>query len=130
MGKATLYHPVSLTVIRAAAIACNWKFGKIKQEWANEDTFTACYLAEIDLGKTGYILVERDALIHQVQECFADDVLIRDIWTTRSGRILVKFETSIDPKELPGLSNANLVDDEATQVAEVHQIADGMGWLR
>lgn len=103
MGKATLYHPVSLTVIRAAAIKCDWRFGKIKQLEANEDRFEARYIGEVDLNQKGYILVDKKALIQQVQDCFAEDVEITDIWTTRSGKVICEFTTRIVPNELPGL---------------------------
>jgi hypothetical protein len=121
MGRATLYHPVSLTVIRAAAIRCGWRFGKIIQEYASEETFTAHYNAEIDLQRKGFVLFEKQVLIHQINECFAGDVEIVDVWTNRSGRVFCSFNTSIRPDPLPSMDDADPLravrEDEADEPA-------------
>ncbi len=86
MGKTTLYHPISLHVVRGAAEYCGFKFGKIKQIYGNQTQRKAIYSAEIermpgDLFKMGTLL----RVQHDLQECFMDDIRIEWVHVHQSG---------------------------------------------
>lgn len=109
MGKTTLYHPISLLVIRGAALYCGWAFGKIKRLEVDNNRCTATYSAEIvkmpgDLAKNGTLL----RIHHDLQECFMDDIRIRWVHMTQGGKWTCKidvavrhFETDIAAAPLP-----------------------------
>jgi len=87
MGKKTLYHPVSLHVIRGAAEYCGFQFGTIKQKWNDPEKRTARYDVEIkkmpdDLMKTGTLL----GIHHDLQNCFMDDIRVHWVHMTQSGQ--------------------------------------------
>jgi len=86
MGKTTLYHPVSLHVIRGAAEYCGFQFGTIKQKWSDREKQTARYDVEIvkmpgDLMETGTLL----GIHHDLQNCFMDDIRVHWVHMTQSG---------------------------------------------
>lgn len=111
MGKKTLYHPVSLHVIRGAAEYCGFQFGKIKQRWAVPETQQASYDLEIarmpgDLATSGTLL----RIHHDLQECFMDDIEVSWVHMTQSGkwscRLWVKLKRGDqDIEKLPVLPN-------------------------
>jgi hypothetical protein len=93
MGKITLYHPISLTVIRGAALYCNWKIGRIKQTWSDQETTYAEYIMEIVGMPAGMDEHTNKVIAHQFQHCFLDDITVKRVWQTGNGswqaRVLV-----------------------------------------
>jgi len=85
MGKITLYHPISLTVIRGAALYCNWKLGRIKQTEADAESTFASYICEIVSMPDGMEDMPNKVIRRQLQHCFLDDIEVRRVWTTVNG---------------------------------------------
>lgn len=95
MGKTTLYHPVSLLVIRGAAEYCGFKFGKIKQVRAFPDIQRASYNAEIVNFPEGWDKKPFDAMQKALQNCFMDDIQANWLRRTRSGRIMCYLSVGV-----------------------------------
>jgi len=85
MGKITLYHPISLTVIRGAALYCGWKIGRIKQTEADPESTFASYIVEIVSMPDGMDDMPNRVIQRQFQHCFLDDVEVRRVWMTVGG---------------------------------------------
>lgn len=109
MGKTTLYHPISLHVIRGAAEYCGFAFGKIKQLNSNAEEGRAVYTADVlkmpgDLMKTGTLL----GIHHDLQECFMDDIRIDWVHMKQSGtwscKITVYLKNAAD-SDVPLIPN-------------------------
>lgn len=106
MGKKTLYHPVSLHVIRGAAEYCGFRFGAIKQKWNSLQNQEAEYTAEIvkmpdDMAKTGTLL----GIHHALQSCFMDDIRVLWVHMTRSEKWSCQLIVSLIKEESPVLPN-------------------------
>jgi hypothetical protein len=96
MGKHTLYHPVSLNVIRGAAEYHGFKFGKISQLASNYDTATARYRTYLysfhgTLRDRGLDDIRKD-----LQSAFMPEVTITGIWQRKTGVIAVEFTCQLD----------------------------------
>lgn len=93
MGKTTLFHPVSLHVIRGAAEYCGWRFGKIKQTFADLDNDIAIYDAEIvvipDRVKGAFF----SAMLEDLRACFVSDIEADWLRQTKSGKWVVTLTT-------------------------------------
>lgn len=98
MGKTTLYHPVSLHVIRGAAEYCGWKFSKIHQTDCDKDRKSARYVAEVTTmpkrvwGKTTLIMQ------NELQECFLDDIRVHWLRQSRTGKWYVDIQVTLGEK--------------------------------
>jgi len=103
MGKQTLYHPVSLHVVRGAAEYCGFKFGKLKQVKSDPTGLTATYSAQIvELPKAvkhGNIEYIRQALA----DCFNADIKVLAVRQSTTGSLTCTLRTCIycDPEILP-----------------------------
>ena len=86
MGKTTLYHPVSLHVIRGAVEYCGWKFKTIKQVDSNLEKGRASYIAEIEIMPNEVWLSSALEMEKQLQKCFMDDIRVYWLRKTRSGK--------------------------------------------
>lgn len=95
MGKTVHFHPVSLTVIRAAVIYCGWRFGKITQTSINADQTRATYVAEVTLMPKEYADKSGKQQRRGINNCFAKDIRAITVWTTRRGKTYVSLETDI-----------------------------------
>lgn len=98
MGKTTLYHPVSLHVIRGAAEYCGFKFGKLKQLQAAPNAKHAWYSAEIDTwpGNLDPDKAGHKTLIGALRKCFMDDILVTALWRTRTGKYFADLDVKLD----------------------------------
>jgi len=85
MGATTLYHPISLYVIRGAVEYCGWKFGRIKQLTANADLGTARYLCKIDTMPRNAINWPVKTYQSQLQHCFMDDIIVERVTAHSDG---------------------------------------------
>jgi len=85
MGKITLYHPISLTVIRGAALYCNWKIGRIKQTASDPESTFASYSCEIVSMPDGMEDMPNKVIKRQLQHCFLDDIEVKRIYQSVTG---------------------------------------------
>jgi len=96
MGKTTLYHPVSLQVIRGAAAYQGFSFRKIKQIKADPATGKALYVADLN----GFPLHLSTAPTWRVwadlAECFVDDVHIVRMGEREFGGLVVWLATQAE----------------------------------
>jgi len=79
MGKKTLYHPVSLHVLRGALEYCDIKIGRLVQTSASLEFNSATYRATITEmpGSVDYRTSRNIA--NALQECFAQDVTVLSV---------------------------------------------------
>lgn len=75
MGKTTLYHPVSLHVIRGAAQWMGWEFGKIEQLSAEPESHRAVYRAEITAFPVDPDQTSLAELTRLLKQAFMRDIL-------------------------------------------------------
>jgi len=85
MGETTLYHPISLHVIRGAAEYCGWKFSKIAQIAVNPALGSALYECIIEQMPARLDTYGPSIIFKQLQHCFMDDIEVVKIWLTRGG---------------------------------------------
>jgi hypothetical protein len=100
MGKTTLYHPISLHVIRGAAEFCGFKFGKLKQLDSHEPGRHAWYSAEIESFPGGMDpdKASHKAIIGALRKCFMDDIRVTALWRTRTGKYFADLDVQLDRK--------------------------------
>lgn len=118
MGKTTLYHPISLHVIRGAAEYCGFAFGKLKQLFSNAEEGRAVYSADIikmpgNLMKEGTLL----RIHHDLQECFMDDIRIDWVHVRQSG--LWSCKISVYLKNID--SSATLIPNPDPELEPIHE---------
>jgi len=85
MGATTLYHPVSLHVIRGAMEYCGWKSGKIQQISSDFASTTARYKLEIADMPKKLSIYGAQIVAKQLQHCFAADITVNRVWHSRNG---------------------------------------------
>jgi len=124
MGKTTLYHPISLYVIRGAAQYCGFEFGKIKQLFASVEGGRAVYTADItkmprDLMKSGSLL----RIHHDLQECFMDDIRIDWVHVKQSGLWSCKITVNLTNID----SQASLIPNPDPTIEPIHGGGGGGG---
>jgi hypothetical protein len=95
MGKKTLYHPISLHVIRGAAEYCGWKFGKLNQIAGDIETGHALYIAEIVIMPRGASLWPESVKLKQLQHCFMDDIKVVALSQSFKGKWRAKLSISL-----------------------------------
>lgn len=104
MGKQTRFHPVSLNIIRGAAEFAGFKLGKLRQNAPADDSNPAKYTVQLldfpyDCQKQELLTIK-----DKLNGAFSLDVVVDDVWVTRSGKIYAGLSTSTQggPKaELP-----------------------------
>jgi len=99
MGATTLYHPVSLHVIRGAAEFHNFKFGKIKQTRHDFKRCEAVYEAEIISMPKGLTLYSNEVIQRQLDHCFADDIQVTNVWKSKAGIYRARLEVKVQGVE-------------------------------
>jgi len=97
MGKTTLYHPVSLHVIRGAAEYCGWKFGKIEQEFSDGERLRAQYKAIIERSPLDLKDVPYKSIVKQLQHCFMDDIKVTHVSWSKKGVWYVILTVQLKP---------------------------------
>jgi len=95
MGKTTLYHPVSLHVIRGAVEYCGWKFKHIKQFNAEPDRGRARYVAEIEIvpdeAKNQSPVIMQNIL----QDCFMDGIRVHWLRQNKAGTWFIDIQVDL-----------------------------------
>jgi len=110
MGKKTLYHPVSLHVIRGAAEYCGFRFGKLTQTASDPTGYSARYIAD---------LVDMPAdckdralpyILARLNECFAADIHATELRAGTCHKIRATIKTRIvtDARQIPMFDNLGL----------------------
>lgn len=105
MGATTLYHPISLHVIRGAAEYCGWKFGKIKQVTADKAKRLAIYHCTIERMPRAAAGWPIEIIRRQLQHCFMDDITVKKVWVTNHDVCYALLSVDI-----------NVTDDQGVQV--------------
>jgi len=100
MGAVTLYHPVSLHVIRGAAEYCGFQFGKLKQMWSDPQDRTARYEATIQRVPPAWANGSTMVIQDELQKCFMDDIKVHWVHYTKSGVLACQIEVDIKGSEL------------------------------
>jgi len=101
MGKITLYHPISLHVIRGAAEFCGFQFGKLKQIWSEPENLRARYEATIQqlpskINQNDMIYVQE-----ALQNCFMDDIRVHWVHHTKSGVLACHLQVQLSKDRQP-----------------------------
>jgi len=96
MGATTLYHPISLHVIRGAAEYCGFQFGKLKQLWNDPDLQIARYEATIQQVPATWVNESTMIIQDVLQNCFMDDIRIHWVHHTKSGVLACHIVTKVN----------------------------------
>jgi len=102
MGKTTLYHPVSLHVIRGSLDYGGFQLGRIRQIFASPETGEAVYAAEVVVCPKGFTAKTPQQQIKLLNSYFASDIRVVNIATRysgkrKSGKLIVTIETFLRP---------------------------------
>lgn len=108
MGKTTLYHPVSLHVIRGALDYGGFAVGRIRQVWANRETGMAGYVCELVKAPKGFMAQSPRNQVDQLNGLFSNDITVTHIATCYGGRprrraTNIRIETALHPNSDPHL---------------------------
>lgn len=95
MGKTTLFHPVSLNVIRGAAEYGGFRLGKITQMGFDPQTGTARYRTELVHIPSSLRDASNKSLADAFQSLFAADLTVTEVWFNRSGDKVLRFSTHV-----------------------------------
>jgi hypothetical protein len=82
MGKKTLYHPVSVNVIRGQLEFHGITPGRLHQTWASFEKARATYRLQLDEMPKELWGKGVDAIADYVQGCFSSDVTVHRVWIT------------------------------------------------
>lgn len=110
MGKTTLYHPVSLAVIRGAAEYAGFKLGKLRQVDVDESQGMAQYETVIRDLPADAGIIGPETLRAKLDSCFAADVGVLRVWYTRHGEWMASIETLSGAALEKGYSAASKAD--------------------
>ncbi len=95
MAKVTLYHPVSLNTIRAAAENCGFVLGRIVCLARNVTEGWATYHSLIINAPIEFGNFSQLKQINVLNECYAEDVVVTWCGVQRDGRLSFYFTTSL-----------------------------------
>lgn len=104
MGKKTLYHPVSVAVLRGAMEYCGIQPGRLRQLFSSRHTASAIYTCDIVAVPKGLWGHQMQEIATAIQACFASDVDViqfgqeYDVANIRS-RMWIKLRTTAQPDE-------------------------------
>lgn len=100
MGKKTLFHPISLHVIRGAAEFCDWQFGKITQKWSDAEKWSARYDAVIEKMPFDPEKYYHSSIQQYMQDCFPDGVKIHWLHQLKNGKWACQLQVDFPHKEI------------------------------
>lgn len=89
MGATTLFHPVSLHVIRGAVEYCGWKFGKIVQTGLDNAEQVARYRVEIERIPPESQNQPEMIMLNDLDNCFSTDIKCHWLRKTQKGVYMV-----------------------------------------
>lgn len=121
MGKKTLYHPVSLNVLRGAAEYGGFALGKFRQTKFDETTNVATYDAVITKIPTRLEQSNFKILAAHMNGLYASDVEVLQVWITRRGKLMCELQTHADLPLVPETTAGWNPLSEATRLAELPQ---------
>lgn len=98
MGKTTLFHPVSLLVIRGAADYCGFKFGRIVQTHEDREANYARYTAELKSWPAKWDKSLPVVRLNMLRDCFMNDIEAHWLRQTKSGKWCVDLVTYLRPE--------------------------------
>ncbi len=103
MPASTLFHPVSIYVIRGSLIHCGFTPGRLSQLGCNQTLGTARYRIAI----TKVPKQERDAsparMKKLINDCFVDDIECTEVWHKSDGSITAYISVDVhrgEPNQL------------------------------
>lgn len=96
MGKHSLYHPLSLNVLRGAAEYSGWKIGRITQVSADQSRSTARYCLTIERMPRGASEWPIGTIRKQFQHCFMDDITVSAVWISPHGQWYSDIVVTLD----------------------------------
>jgi len=117
MGKKTLYHPVSLHVIRGAAEYCGFQFGKLKQMWSDPEHLSARYEVTIQQIPQRFQDKSNSIIQEALQNCFMDDIRVHWVHNTKSGVLACFLQAQLN-------KNSTLEEIAEDVIAEYHLNAE------
>jgi hypothetical protein len=100
MGKVTLFHPISLHVIRGAAEYGGFRFGRIHQLDSWRQLLAARYETVIERVPEGYQDLALDLLQSALQDCFMDDIRVHWLHRTKRGQLKCHLQVEIEVLKL------------------------------
>lgn len=104
MGKKTLYHPVSVNVLRGALEFCGITPGRLRQLDSDRETGTATYEMRIEKMPASMARKSTRECAQAIQSCFASDVEVKAYGSEffaefDDQKIWVVFTTSCTPND-------------------------------
>lgn len=100
MGATSLYHPVSLHVIRGAMEYCGWKAGKIEQKSSDFANTNAVYTVQIVSMPKALAIYGATIVAKQLQHCFAEDITVKMAYQSRFGQWYARIECNAGMQQL------------------------------
>lgn len=91
MGKTTLYHPVSLNVLRGALEYGGFVAGKFRQHNSNRGLGYASYQVEIKSWPERLNQISPELLKVHLNNCFASDVDVIAVWVSPTGKRMARL---------------------------------------
>lgn len=116
MGKKTLYHPVSLNVLRGAAEYGGFVFGKFRQIGVDQLRGKATYEVQIVGIPQDESVMDLPHLWKVLKRCFSTDVTVDHVWLTKQGAIKAQLHCVASER----LSPVNVDDSRAMQAAGIN----------
>lgn len=119
MGKTTLYHPVSLNVLRGALEYGGFTVGKFRQHNADREGMYASYEVEIKSWPANLDQISPELLKTHLNNCFASDVDFQSVWITRTGKRMAHLLAHIEPvpaRHPEAIRYEDLSPDERTKL--------------
>lgn len=120
MGKQTRSHPVSLNVIRGAAEYSGFKLGRIRQNFYSAVDGIAKYTINV-LAAPENCLPNPNDIRRLLNQAFARDCFIENVWVTPQGNWYAVLKTSITVVKLPPMDV-----EEAIRIGILERDIDGI----
>jgi len=96
MGRIVKQHPVGLYVIRGSAQNSGFLFGRVRQVAISLSGLQARYIADIiKLPKSCRRTSDFTVIKGELEQSFAQDISIIEVWRTRAGNMKCIIETSL-----------------------------------
>jgi len=96
MGKTTLYHPISLHVIRGAAEFCGFRFEKVHQLAGFSEKQSARYNVTIAEYPKGWDTQSLDLMQKDLQACFMDDIRVHWLRKNRAEKWMCHLQIDLN----------------------------------
>ena len=132
MPKTTLYHPVSIYVIRGSFDYSEFGIGRLRQIWSNQSLGQAGYVAELTSCPKGFLSKSIKGQLEAINRIFASDIQVTGIVTRmtlrgKSHRIQISIQTYAHPNSDPHLPGEiqPLLPEQSPLPESTHDLA----WL-